>query len=160
MHDSSFEWRALRLLARQSTHFFTVINTPSTKIADYLEIARKRIKKEKEDKISEIPADDNQNGDTEKDLEAEMDAELMKTDATDTLNEDKHEHTERAVTQEILHSISEKIGVEWKRLATKLGRKNDEILFFETENPAVVDQCRNMLQVWFDEDEDANLVKF
>lgn len=41
--DQSFEWRALRLLARQSPHFFSLTQTPN-KVSDYLEGVRKKIK--------------------------------------------------------------------------------------------------------------------
>lgn len=40
--DPSFEWRALRLLARQSPHFFSMTQTPN-KVSDYLEVVRKKI---------------------------------------------------------------------------------------------------------------------
>ncbi|XP_036343387.1 LOW QUALITY PROTEIN: THO complex subunit 1-like [Rhagoletis pomonella] len=48
-NDPSFEWRALRLLARQSPHFFTFLNSPSYKIADYLEGVRRRLAKDRLD---------------------------------------------------------------------------------------------------------------
>ncbi|CAD6994086.1 THO complex subunit 1 [Ceratitis capitata] len=48
-NDPSFEWRALRLLARQSPHFFTFLNSPSYKIADYLEGVRRRLAKDRID---------------------------------------------------------------------------------------------------------------
>lgn len=41
--DQSFEWRALRLLARQSPHFFSLTQTPN-KVSDYLEGVRKKIR--------------------------------------------------------------------------------------------------------------------
>lgn len=41
--DQSFAWRALRLLARQSPHFFSLTQTPN-KVSDYLEGVRKKIK--------------------------------------------------------------------------------------------------------------------
>lgn len=47
--DPSFEWRALRLLSRQSPHFFNVNNPPSNKISDYLDSVRKKILKDKAD---------------------------------------------------------------------------------------------------------------
>lgn len=46
--DPSFEWRALRLLARQSPLFFTLFNSPSYKVADYLESVRKKCRKIKQ----------------------------------------------------------------------------------------------------------------
>lgn len=45
--DPSFEWRALRLLARQSPHFFTLFNSPSYKVSDYLDSVRKKIQKDR-----------------------------------------------------------------------------------------------------------------
>lgn len=44
--DPSFEWRALRLLARQSPHFFSLTLTPN-KVSDYLEGVRKKIHESK-----------------------------------------------------------------------------------------------------------------
>lgn len=44
--DPSFEWRALRLLARQSPHFFSLTQTPN-KVSDYLEGVRKKIHESK-----------------------------------------------------------------------------------------------------------------
>uniref|UniRef100_A0A336KG73 CSON008381 protein n=1 Tax=Culicoides sonorensis TaxID=179676 RepID=A0A336KG73_CULSO len=164
--DSSFDWRALRLLARQSPHFFTLNNPPSAKVADCLESVSKRIKKEKEEKqTANVTPEDNQNGETnlaegDNQLTEEMDAELIKDEGESqdgSNNIDKHEHKAATVTPEILRQLSEKIGEDWKRLASKLGLAEDEIQFIETENPSVVEQCKHMLSVWFDDDEDASL---
>lgn len=164
--DSSFDWRALRLLARQSPHFFTLNNNaPSAKVSDCLETVSKRIKKEKEEKqTTNATLEDTQNGETQltdgdNQLTEEMDAELIKEEESQdgSNNIDKHEHKAAVVTPEILKQISDKIGDDWKRLATKLGLANDEIQFIETENPGVSDQCKHMLSIWFDDDEDASL---
>lgn len=56
--DPSFEWRALRLLARQSPHFFTLFNSPSYKVADYLDSVRKKIQKDKVDVKQQIVQED------------------------------------------------------------------------------------------------------
>ncbi|XP_063708120.1 THO complex subunit 1 [Culicoides brevitarsis] len=164
--DSSFDWRALRLLARQSPHFFT-LNNQSAKVSDCLETVSKRIKKEKEERQTANPGtttEDTQNGETNltdnDHLAEEMEAELIKDDGDSqdgSNNVDQHEHKAAVVTPEILKQLSEKIGDEWKRLAAKLGLANDEIQFIETENPGIVDQCKHMLTVWFDDDEDASL---
>lgn len=165
--DSSFDWRALRLLARQSPHFFT-LNNQSAKVSDCLETVSKRIKKEKEEKqTTNTTIEDIQNGepnltDGDNQLTEEMDAELIKEegDSQDGSNNiDKHEHKAAVMTPEILKQLSDKIGEDWKRLAAKLGLATDEIQFIETENPGVNDQCKHMLTVWFDDDEDASLGK-
>lgn len=161
--DSSFDWRALRLLARQSPHFFTLNNPPSAKVSDCLEAVSKRIRKEKEEKQSgSTTQEESQNGENQltedNALTEEMDAELMKGDSQDgSTHMDKHEHKQAVVTTEIIKALADKIAEHWKKLASKLGLNNDEVLYIETENPSVVDQCKQMLQIWFDDDEDASL---
>lgn len=166
IQDTSNEWRALRLLARQSSHFFTVINSPSTKVSDYLDIVRKRIKRDKEETNKEEvrSAEEVQNGDSEHveqeneaELATEMEGELMKTDVNEIGTEDQHEHKEIPVTPEMLKQIADKIRDDWKKLAQKFGLKDDEIQFFEDENPTVPEQCKHMLSIWFEDDEDASL---
>lgn len=46
---------------------------------------------------------------------------------------------------------------DWKKLAVKLGFKPDEIQFIETENATDPARARNLLQLWFDDDEDASV---
>ena len=43
INDANFGWRALRLLARRSPHFFTHGNTPITRLPDYLETHVKKL---------------------------------------------------------------------------------------------------------------------
>lgn len=50
VNDSSFGWRALRLLARRSPQFFTYSNNYICKLPEYLEIMIKKIAKEKQDR--------------------------------------------------------------------------------------------------------------
>ncbi|XP_054285529.1 THO complex subunit 1-like [Macrosteles quadrilineatus] len=47
VNDGNFGWRALRLLALQSTHFFTHSNNPINKLPEYLEAMIKKIAKER-----------------------------------------------------------------------------------------------------------------
>ena len=46
VNEANFGWRALRLLARRSLHFFTHGNTPITKLSDYLETHVKKMAKD------------------------------------------------------------------------------------------------------------------
>jgi THO complex subunit 1 len=55
-----------------------------------------------------------------------------------------------------LDALSTKL-TDWKKLATKLGYKPDEIQFFETENATDSARAKHMLQLWFDDDEDASV---
>jgi THO complex subunit 1 len=155
--DPSFEWRALRLLARQSPHFFTLFNSPSCKISDYLDSVRKKIQKDKievKNEPEEIIQDEQI--ETENFEESEqMDSDLLKTEPLTA--EEKNVHRSVTVTPEQLKDMGTVIGADWKKLGGKLGYGPDELLFFETENPTVVEQCRTMLQIWFEDDLDASL---
>lgn len=60
------------------------------------------------------------------------------------------------ITPAQLDAVSTNLA-NWKKLATKLGYKQDEIEYFETENPTDAARARYMLQLWFDDDEDASV---
>jgi hypothetical protein len=48
VNDGNFGWRALRLLARKSPHFFAQSNNPIHKLSEYLEnMIKKTMNKEK-----------------------------------------------------------------------------------------------------------------
>lgn len=47
VNDGSFGWRALRLLARRSPHFFVHGNNPINKLPEYLELMIKKIAKDR-----------------------------------------------------------------------------------------------------------------
>lgn len=48
VNDGNFGWRALRLLARKSPHFFAQSNNPIHKLSEYLEnMIKKTMSKEK-----------------------------------------------------------------------------------------------------------------
>ncbi|XP_055534437.1 THO complex subunit 1 [Wyeomyia smithii] len=163
--DPSFEWRALRLLARQSPHFFTLFNSPSYKVADYLESVRKKIQKDKVDIKQEVVQEDtplqSEQGENEgegfgaEEETDQMDSELLKTEQLTP--EDKNTHKTITVSRQQMAELAPSIGKDWKRLATKLGYGTDEIQYFESENVTVGDQCRHLLQVWFEDDMDASL---
>ncbi|KAL9693567.1 hypothetical protein quinque_012852 [Culex quinquefasciatus] len=164
--DPSFEWRALRLLARQSPHFFTLFNsTSSYKVADYLESVRKKIQKDKNDvnkievvQLEDVPLKDEPGEpETEGFVEEtdQMDTELLKTEQLTP--EEKNTHKTITVTRDQMAELAPSIGKDWKRLAAKLGYGTDEIQYLESENATVTDQCRHLLQLWFEDDMDASL---
>ncbi|XP_035780667.1 THO complex subunit 1-like [Anopheles albimanus] len=166
--DPSFEWRALRLLARQSPHFFTLFNAPSYKVSDYLESVRKKIQKDKLDvKLESAMQDAEAATPNVEQTEAEgeglvgdeeheqMDTELLKTDQLTP--EDKNTHKTLSVSKEQLAELAPSIGKDWKKLATKLGYSADEIQYFESENGTITEQCCHLLTLWFDDDMDASL---
>lgn len=60
------------------------------------------------------------------------------------------------ITPAQLDALSSKL-TDWKKLAIKLGYKADEIQYFESENATDASRAKNMLQLWFDDDEDASV---
>lgn len=121
--DQSYEWRALRLLARQSPHFFSLVPAPN-KVSDYLESVRKKINETKSKSKSET---DNKM-EAENDLVVEKedglgddDSELLKTEQL--LPDDKNVHKTVTATEEQLRELCIIIGKDWEKLASKLGMK-------------------------------------
>lgn len=88
-------------------------------------------------------------------LNFQMDTELLKTEQLTP--EEKNTHKTITVTREQMAELAPSIGKDWKRLAAKLGYGTDEIQYLESENATVADQCRHLLQLWFEDDMDASL---
>lgn len=159
--DASYEWRALRLLARQSPYFF-VANTPSSssnKVSDYLENVRKRIAKDRNEGATVKPEVGEEESVEMEDRETLYEQEDLSKAEQLTPDQDSKEppppvHVKP--TEEQMKELSCVIADDWKKLAGKLGYASDEILFFESENVTVMDQCQAMLRIWFDDDIDAS----
>lgn len=105
--------------------------------------------------------------------DAEMEENLFKADEEQSTEEmNKQTETEefaddknpRApapnVTMSQLQNFAQKIGDEWKKLASKLGFKQDEVQFFIDNNENEVERAKNMIHLWFEDDEDATLENF
>ncbi|XP_050351970.1 THO complex subunit 1 [Nymphalis io] len=171
-------WRALRLLARRSPHFFVHTNNPIGRLPDYLDDMVKRITRE----VAANAASNNTNGDAsggsnekpikQEPCEEEMAEEQIETDiikeedttdmeqvpdSTHGEDEDKVDRSRvTMITPTQLDALATSL-TDWKKLAVKLGYKPDEIQFFETENATDIARAKNMLQLWFDDDEDASV---
>ncbi|CAG9560980.1 unnamed protein product [Danaus chrysippus] len=167
-------WRALRLLARRSPHFFVHTNNPIGRLPDYLDDMVKKITRE----VAANNVSNNTNGDsninndkakveqTEEELtEEQIETDIIKEeDSTDleqapdsTHDDDKPTRSKiTMISATQLHAVSTKLP-EWKKLAAKLGYKPDEIQFFDTEYTTEEARAKNMLQLWFDDDEDASV---
>ena len=113
--DTSFDWRALRLLARQSPHFFTLTQTPS-KVSDYLETVRKKIHETKTKAKLEVES----KPEPDVDVMVENNDGLVE-DSEQLTPDDKNVHKTVTATPEQLKELCVILGNDWKRLATKLG---------------------------------------
>lgn len=151
-NDPTFEWRALRLVSRQSSHFFTILSPPNEKIekiSDYLKLFHQKIQKDKGEVKTE------QSNSVELQMEqvesfAEEGAETIEDGETP----DENIHKTTTATAEQIVDISKAIGEDWRKLGVKLGYTSDILDFYGIEQK---DPCVKMLSNWMEEDDDANL---
>lgn len=122
--DASYEWRALRLLARQSPLFFS-ISPSASKVADYLETVRKKINEGK----SKTKTETEPKNDAESDLMMEKEDGLVEDDsemekADQLMHDDGNAHRKpaAALSADQMRELCGKIGADWEKLANKLGK--------------------------------------
>lgn len=121
--ENSYEWRALRLLARQSPLFFS-LTTTNNKVSEILETIRKKVS---ENKFKKTEVETKNDGDNDLMMEkedglVEEDNELMKTDQL--MPDDTNTHKDVVATEEQLRELCVIIGSDWERLGLKLGKIN------------------------------------
>ncbi|XP_043521441.1 THO complex subunit 1-like isoform X2 [Frieseomelitta varia] len=156
VNDGNFGWRALRLLARRSPHFFVHGNYPINKLPEYLETMIKKIAKDR-------PTQSNIKLETEKipppevnDQEFNKDVLKQESEQVEVENTDTKGRKLTKVTPEMVAKLSEILKNNWKKLATKFGYTSEEITFFQGK-PTPYEQCKNMLEIWAEEDVDASM---
>lgn len=156
LRDGNFGWRALRLMARRSPHFFTL--NPISELHSYLEMMVRKIVADKPGVVQE----NEQTVEIETNvlLQPDESAEDMKAVDGDDTDENYIRFKFAIVRMTQFHSFCEKLSTNWKTLALKLGYKQDEIQFIETQNTEAVDQARNLLHLWFEDDDDSTLENF
>ena len=93
--DGAWGWRALRLLAKRSPHFFTYGNNPIARLPDYLEQMLKKM-------VKESAMDKGDEG-------------VKKKGSVSTKEE------VATLSEKDLANLSEKLSSHWKKLAPKLG---------------------------------------
>ncbi|KDR20035.1 THO complex subunit 1 [Zootermopsis nevadensis] len=170
VNDGNFGWRALRLLARRSPHFFTHSNNPINKLPEYLETMIKKIAKDRPSSLSseEIKVElmdsdvqtvvpDAENEDDELLKSEEKEERTMPQEYEDDgMGAEKGDSKRSILLKEQLQAIAVKVAPQWKKLATKLGYQDDEVDFFQNEQNTDVERALNMLQIWAEDDEDAS----
>ncbi|CAH0564075.1 unnamed protein product [Brassicogethes aeneus] len=162
LKDGNFGWRALRLLARRSPHFFTYSNTIMNPLSSYLEMMVRKIASEKPG-LQEQNENNQNDNELEENLltEEEPQSENLQQDNTEDFVDDNNPRSDnKGITETQMQLFCMKIAADWEKLAVKLGYKPDEIEFFKNENPTEIDQAKNMLQLWFEDDEDATMDNF
>ncbi|XP_078319273.1 THO complex subunit 1-like [Crassostrea virginica] len=154
VNNPVFQWKSLRLLARQSPHFFGQNNTPAMPLPQYLELMLRKIAQELPSMGTNGEGAPEQNheemrtevGDDEAIKESqEAEEEELKAQAEDAGRE---EVPEDPLSKEQIELVAEKLGGDWKRLGTELNFPEDDMNYFESENSEQLACAKKMLTIW------------
>ncbi|KAK1137366.1 hypothetical protein K0M31_001878 [Melipona bicolor] len=142
VNDGNFGWRALRLLARRSPHFFVHGNYPINKLPEYLETMIKKIAKDRPQTQSDIKLETEETPPPEvNDQEFNEDVLKQESDQVEVENTDTKGRKLTKVTPVMVAKLSEILKNDWKKLATKFGYTSEEITFFQGK-PTPYEQCK------------------
>jgi len=81
---------------------------------------------------------------------------LKEAEQVETENVDVKVRKLNHVNPEMVARLSEALKQDWPKLATKLGYTAEEIGFFQGKTTQY-EQCKSMLEIWAEEDEDASV---
>ncbi|MBN3321260.1 THOC1 protein, partial [Atractosteus spatula] len=133
--NSNYGWRALRLLARRSPHFFQPTNQQFKNLPDYLENMVIKLAKE-----LPPPSEEIKTGEEDDDND---DALLKESNESPDVQH-------KLVTNQQMDDIASKLGAQWKTLASQLEMKAVEVREIETDSEDVEMQAKLLLVAWQD----------
>ncbi|KAJ8679200.1 hypothetical protein QAD02_014987 [Eretmocerus hayati] len=151
INDGNFGWRALRLLAKRSPHFFVHGNYPINKLQEYLEIMIKKIAKDRPPTQTDSKTE---SGDTPPSEQSDRDLSEENTKPEADSEETKPKRISR-ISRELVEKLADALKDDWEKLAIRLGYTAEEIVFFG-KKPTPLEQCQEMLVIWTEEDPDAS----
>ncbi|XP_075441354.1 THO complex subunit 1 isoform X2 [Ascaphus truei] len=135
--NSNYGWRALRLLARRSPHFFQPTNQQFKSLPEYLENMVIKLAKE-----LPPPSEEIKTGEDEDDEDNES---LLKEN-----NESPDVQQQKLLTGEQMESFAVKLGEQWKTLAPYLEMKDLDIKEIESDSEDVKMRAKLLLVAWQD----------
>ncbi|KAG2458112.1 OSBL1 protein, partial [Polypterus senegalus] len=136
VNNSNYGWRALRLLARRSPHFFQPTNQQFKSLPEYLENMVIKLAKELPPPSEEIKTgeEDEDNDDT-----------LLKEN-----NESPDVQHHKSVTGQQIEAVANKLGDQWKVLARHMELKDVDIREIESDSDDVNMRAKLLLVLWQD----------
>ncbi|XP_005098300.1 THO complex subunit 1 [Aplysia californica] len=152
INQHNFQWKAFRLLARASPHFFVHTNTPGLQLTVYLkDIVDKMAKKlhpnwgKAKNDVSVADDEDNikeNNG--------------VDNDEDDLGNGDDQDEASASgqLSKEQIQSVADQLGSKWTQLGEKLGVPTDDLAYFKESFPEPGEAAASMITVWQEEDPD------
>ncbi|XP_067887832.1 THO complex subunit 1 isoform X1 [Heterodontus francisci] len=138
VNNSNYGWRALRLLARRSPHFFQPTNQQFKSLPEYLDNMVIKLAKELPPPSEEIKTAEDE------DEEEDNDDALLKES-----NESPDVQT-KLVTGEQIDILANKLGERWKVLAPHFEMKESDIRGIESDSEDVKMRAKLLLVAWHD----------
>uniref|UniRef100_A0A8D0GQD3 THO complex subunit 1 n=1 Tax=Sphenodon punctatus TaxID=8508 RepID=A0A8D0GQD3_SPHPU len=139
VNNSNYGWRALRLLARRSPHFFQPTNQQFKSLPEYLENMVIKLAKELPPPSEEIKTGEDED-------EEDNDALLKENNESPDVQRDK------PVTGEQIELFANKLGEHWKVLAPYLEMKDSDIRQIESDSEDVKMRAKQLLVAWQDQE--------
>ncbi|KAJ7404479.1 THO complex subunit 1 [Willisornis vidua] len=139
VNNSNYGWRALRLLARRSPHFFQPTNQQFKSLPEYLENMVIKLAKELPPPSEEIKTGEDED-------EEDNDALLKENNESPEVQQDK------AMTGEQIEFFANRLGEQWKTLAPYLEMKDSDIRQIELDSEDVKMRAKQLLVAWQDQE--------
>ncbi|RUS70297.1 hypothetical protein EGW08_021936, partial [Elysia chlorotica] len=154
INHQNFQWKAYRLLARSSPHFFVHAVTPGLPINAHLK-----------DIVDKMAKELNPNQQTE-----EVKSEVAVAEEDDEIKENNEEEEELKngeqettspklqFNAEAMQSIAEKLGDSWMKLGEKLDLPADDLAYYKDSSDSSTAAALSMLTVWQELDPDRDTI--
>lgn len=139
VNNSNYGWRALRLLARRSPHFFQPTNQQFKSLPEYLENMVIKLAKELPPPSEEIKTGEDED-------EEDNDALLKENNESPEVQRDK------AMTGDQIESVANRLGEQWKALAPYLEMKDADIRQIESDSEDMKMRAKQLLVAWQDQE--------
>uniref|UniRef100_A0A8B9IB95 THO complex subunit 1 n=1 Tax=Anser brachyrhynchus TaxID=132585 RepID=A0A8B9IB95_9AVES len=139
VNNSNYGWRALRLLARRSPHFFQPTNQQFKSLPEYLENMVIKLAKELPPPSEEIKTGEDED-------EEDNDALLKENNESPEVQRDK------AMTGEQMELFASRLGEHWRVLAPYLEMKDSDIRQIESDSEDVRMRAKQLLVAWQDQE--------
>jgi len=137
INDGQWGWRALRLLAKKSPHFFTYGNNPIGKLNEYLETMLRKMSPALQQSLSSQP------------VGAKIKTENGDENAANTETTVENDTVVSAIcTDEQLKKLSILVKEYWRKMIPKLGLTAENIKAFEDAKSEESDRAHLMLTTW------------
>ncbi|KAK2722836.1 hypothetical protein QYM36_003134 [Artemia franciscana] len=153
INNENFIWRGLRLLRLRCPQIFQSNLKPTTSLPEYMEVFVEKLSKEGQKEIQTAASTIKQeNVEEVEDGGDEMKEEGMKDEGSNA--EETLPAAVTMCTSEDMKLLAPRIATEWRKIASRLNFKPDEMEYLETKYSDVEQQAYEMLLLWIEKQEE------